>query len=68
MMVSSWRMENTPSGGCNENMIALILMQLIIKLVRKLKASLGVQFFCNDLRPPRSAITTVLKKYFLLKN
>jgi len=43
----AWRMEHTPSGGCNENMIALILMQLILKLVRKLKASFWVQFFCN---------------------
>jgi len=42
MMVSSWKMEHTPSDGCNENMIALInliLVQLVLKLVRKLKAS-----------------------------
>jgi len=47
MMVSSEKMEHTPSGGCNEIMIALILMQLVLKLVRKLKASFGVQLFPN---------------------
>jgi len=47
MTVSLWSMEHTPSGGCNEYMVTLILMQLVLKLVRKLKASLWVQFFPN---------------------
>jgi len=34
-----------PSGGCNEYVIALILMQLVLKLLRKLNASLWVQIF-----------------------
>jgi len=33
----------TPSGGCNENVAFLILIQLVLKLIRKLKASLWVQ-------------------------
>jgi len=41
-------MEHTPSGGCNEIMIALILMHFVLKLVRKFKASLSVQLFSND--------------------
>jgi len=36
------------SGGCNEYAIVLILVQLVLKLVRKLKASLWVQIFPND--------------------
>jgi len=40
-------MEYMTSGGCNEYVIAFILMQLVLKLVRKLKASLWVQIFSN---------------------
>jgi len=47
MMVSSWRMEHTPSGDCNESMIVLILMQLILKLGIKFKAYFWVQFHCK---------------------
>jgi len=41
-------MEHMPSGGCNEIMIALILIQLLLKLVRKFKASFWVQCFPNE--------------------
>jgi len=36
-------------GGYNEYVISFILMQLVLKLVRKLKASLWVQIFPNVL-------------------
>jgi len=42
-------MEHMASGGCNDYVVTLILMQLVSKLVRKLKVSLWVQFPPNEL-------------------
>jgi len=40
-------MEYMTSGSCNEYAIAFILIQLVLKSIIKLKASLRVQIFPN---------------------